>query len=126
MRADTEQWWEQARADLVSARGLLAIGQFYAVSLFAQQAAEKAIKALLIEQRGGTLPRRSHDLEFLASEAGVLAPLQADLTTLAPVFEMARYPDHSGLAPANRIGHGDAQNHLDAAERIVAWIGGRL
>ncbi len=126
MRPDTQQWWEQAQADLRSARALLQIGEFYATSFHAQQSAEKALKALLIEQHGGTLPHRTHDLEFLAVDAGILADLRRDLATLAPVFEMARYPDATGIAPVNRISQADAERHLDAAERTVTWIANRL
>ena len=126
MRPDAQQWWNQAQADLRSARTLLQSSEFYATSFHAQQAAEKARKALLIEQHGATLPRRTHDLEFLAVDAGILADLRRELATRAPVFEMARYPDATGIAPVNRISQVDAERHLDAAERTVAWIAGRL
>jgi HEPN domain-containing protein len=125
MRADTQQWWDQAQADLHSADVLLASGQFYAVSFFAQQAAEKALKALYLEQRG-RIPPRTHDLEFLASEVGALTTLMTELGVLTPAFDSARYPDGSGIAPVHAIGHMDAQDHFDAAERIVTWIGSQL
>jgi len=64
MRQDTEPWWRQAEADLKSGEIMLAGGQWYAASWFAQQAAEKALKALHIEQRGQLAPR-IHDLERL-------------------------------------------------------------
>lgn len=126
MRADTQQWWDQAQADLRSARLLLTTSQmFYAVSFFAQQAAEKALKALYVEQRG-RMPSRTHDLEFLASEVGALNVLMTELGVLTPVFDRARYPDSSGIAPVHAIGHVDAEDHFDAAGRIVTWIGSQL
>ncbi|MGH2586324.1 MAG: HEPN domain-containing protein [Dehalococcoidia bacterium] len=125
MRADTQQWWDQAQADLRSAQVLLTAGQFYGVSFFAQQAAEKALKALYVERRGH-IPPRTHDLEFLAFEVVALTTLQTELGVLAPVFDAARYPDNGGIAPVHAIGHIEAQDHFDAAERIVTWIGGQL
>jgi HEPN domain-containing protein len=121
MRADTQEWWDQAKADLRSARVLMSAGQFYAVSFFSQQAAEKALKALFVEQQG-RLPPRTHDLVFLANQVRALATLSTELGLLAPVFDVARYPDSSGAAPVHVIGLADAQAHLDAAERIVEWI----
>ena len=52
MRVDTEPWWRQAEADLTSAEILLNGGQWYGASWFAQQAAEKALKALHLERLG--------------------------------------------------------------------------
>jgi len=49
MRPDTQQWWEQAQADLRTSSALLAIGEFFAVSFHAHEAVEKALKALYIE-----------------------------------------------------------------------------
>jgi HEPN domain-containing protein len=126
MRLDTQPWWEQALADLRSAEILLAAGQFYGASFFAQQCAEKALKALYIEQKS-SMPPRTHDLELLASQVGALATLQAELTVLTPIFDIARYPDAIGAAPpALAIGEAEAQNHFEAAERILAWIGNQL
>lgn len=122
MRHDTEQWWQQAQADLASARILLSARRYDGVSWFAQQAAEKGLKALLIERRAGQLPRRTHDLEFLAAELGAYAVLQADVSALTSIFEQARYPDITGVAPVNSVTESDAQGHLTAAVRILEWI----
>lgn len=54
---DVEPWWRQAQADLETARVTASAGRHYAASWFAQQAVEKGLKALYIEQRGALAPR---------------------------------------------------------------------
>ncbi len=48
MRAEVVPWWEQAQANLATARVNAAAGIHYAASWFAQQAAKLAVKALYI------------------------------------------------------------------------------
>ncbi len=103
----------------------MAAGQFYAVSWFAQQAAEKALKALYVE-RNGHLPPRTHDLRFLGTQLQVSAAQASDLAVLYPVFRVARYPDDFGTPPVDAIGEADATRHLDAVRRTVEWIRNEL
>ena len=126
MRPETDPWWRQAEADLRSAEVLLQAGQFYAVSWFAQQAAEKAMKALWVEQHQGRLPPRTHDLDLLAAQLGASAILQSDLDALAPVFRISRYPDQTGALPVDAISEANAVDHLDAARRVARWTAGQL
>jgi HEPN domain-containing protein len=57
MRPEAEPWWRQAQADLETARITLDAGRDYAASWFAQQAVEKGLKALYIDQQGTLAPR---------------------------------------------------------------------
>lgn len=101
-------------------------GRHYAASWFAQQAVEKGLKALYIEQRGALAPR-THDLDFLAREVYVSAEVASDVTTLNPAFDLVRYPDPGGTtAPVDVITPALATQHLAAAERILAWISTQL
>src|SRR5437870_4688510 len=95
MRPETESWWKQAQADFRTAEISMRGGQFYAVSWFAQQAAEKALKALYLERRRRLAPR-THDLRFLGEQLGVPRSVQIDLDVLNPAFDLARYPDALG------------------------------
>ncbi len=81
MRTEVVPWWEQAQADLETARVTQAAARYYAVSWFAQQAGEKALKALYIEQHGVLAPR-THDLTSLGGQVGVPPDVDADLATL--------------------------------------------
>jgi HEPN domain-containing protein len=51
MRSEAEPWWRQAKADLETGRQMLVASTYYAASWFAQQAVEKGLKALFIEQQ---------------------------------------------------------------------------
>lgn len=126
MRPEAEPWWRQAQADLETARVTLAAGRDYAASWFAQQAVEKGLKALYIEQQG-TLAPRTHDLEYLGREVGAGATAAADLMMLNPAFDLVRYPDPaSGRAPVDEVSSALAGQHLAAAERAVVWIDAQL
>lgn len=121
MRQDTEPWWRQAEADLVTAEWDLSGGRWYAASWFAQQATEKALKALLYE-RSGQLPPKTHDLRTLGSTANAPATIQQDLAVLFPVFGLTRYPDSTGVPPVDAVSQADAVTYVDAARRVLQWI----
>lgn len=126
MRPETEPWWKQAEADLKTAESVLQAGQFYAVSWFAQQAAEKALKALYVERRSGQLPPRTHDLRFLGAQVGVPRSLETDLDLLVLAFDLSRYPDDAGVPPVDAVGVSDATTHRDAARRTLTWVASQL
>jgi HEPN domain-containing protein len=126
MRAETHPWWRQAQADITLARATLEGGHAYSAAWFCQQAAEKGLKALYIEQRL-RMPPRTHDLDYLGRETGVPAAIAADLRVLNPTFDIARYPDPTtGLAPVDRVSMQEGADHLVMAERIMQWIGSKL
>jgi HEPN domain-containing protein len=125
VRSEVEPWWRQAEADLQTGELTLQGGQFYAASWFAQQAAEKALKALYFE-RHGRLAARTHDLRFLGTQLRAPRAVQNDLLILNPTFGLARYPDSLGTAPVDAIGLADATLHLDAARRVLQWVSGHL
>lgn len=44
-----------------------------------------------------------------------------------PAFDLVRYPDAIGaLAPVDAISPALAKQHLEAAERILAWVSTQL
>ena len=49
MRKETKNWWEQAKKDLKAAKINYENKVYYVASFLSQQAAEKALKALLLE-----------------------------------------------------------------------------
>lgn len=126
MRPEVAPWWRQAQADLATAHLIAQGGRHYAVSWFAQQAVEKGLKALYIEQRGALAPK-SHDLDFLGREVHVPVTVAADVMVVNPAFDLVRYPDPgSATAPVDAVTPALAAQHLAAAERILAWIGTQL
>jgi HEPN domain-containing protein len=125
MRPETEAWWRQAQADLRTAEVNLEAGQFYGVSWFAQQAAEKALKAVYLERHHRLAPR-THDLRLLGMQLVVPQTLRIDLDVLDQTFDPSRYPTASGTAPVDAIGAGDANDHFAAARRILTWAASEL
>ena len=104
----------------------LGAGRYYAASWFAQQAVEKSLKALYLEQRG-TLAPPTHDLEYLGTQVGVTGTVVADLALLNPAFDLARCPEPtSGRAPVDMVTSTLATDHLAAAERTIQWLDRQL
>jgi len=62
MREEAEKWFKQAIEDLSTAKDTINTGHYYAAVFWAEQAAEKALKSLLLNL-GKTI--RSHDLNEL-------------------------------------------------------------
>jgi HEPN domain-containing protein len=91
-----------------------------------QQAVEKGLKALFIEQQGKLAPR-THNLEALGRLLRVPATVLDDLNEINPSFGLTRYPDMSeGLAPVDSISRDDAADLLAAADRVMTWLNEQL
>jgi HEPN domain-containing protein len=120
MGVSPERWWEYAERDLETARVLLRAKRWDATSLFAQQAVEKAFKAMLV-RKGEESPPRIHDLVVLAPRAGAPATLERDLTELSWVYVVTLYPDVVlEREPAYGIDQAMAEHHLQVANGALA------
>jgi HEPN domain-containing protein len=115
---DPREWLNRARSNLAGA-GQVAPGRYFEDLCFeAQQAAEKAIKAVFIH-RGLHYPFR-HDLTHLLqllSQAGVKVPkyvLRAQVLT--PFAVVARYPAQSPPVTQRQY-----RSSLRIAESVVRW-----
>lgn len=93
--ATCHEWIDDAESDLLAARRLLDPACTRHACFLAQQAAEKALKALLLKTQGAV--PRTHDLKALADRVRVLDPTLPDRTlevaSLNPHYTIARYPD---------------------------------
>jgi HEPN domain-containing protein len=99
--APVHYWLDLARGDLAAARVLAAAANVppRMSAGFAQQAAEKALKALMTSL--GLDPPRSHDLVAVAHRVGTaisLAVGEDDLRALTDAHAESRYPAFRGLA----------------------------
>jgi len=121
-----EQWAEQARYDLETARAMLQSERYLYVLFCCQQAVEKMLKAV-IAQRTGQCPPRLHNLLRLAEHAGVeldqsQTVLMEDLTRY---YIQSRYPEE---IPA--LSHGlDRQRGeqvLKQTEDVLQWLSSML
>lgn len=128
-RAEARRWLGQASDDLAFARVGLTEG-FYAQACFlSQQAGEKALKA--VRYLHGERRVLGHSLVVLVdSLADQLADAQV-LRTLAAELDLhyvpARYPNGlPDLAPFQAYSQEQAKRAIDAAERILETVRGRV
>jgi HEPN domain-containing protein len=120
---DPREWLNRARSNLVRARATL-LGVYLEDLCFdAQQAAEKAMKAVLIARRADSPP--IHDLARLLTLLGqsgeTIPPAIADATDLTRFAVATRYP--GVIEPVTAEEH---QRAVAIAEAVIAWAEGRV
>jgi HEPN domain-containing protein len=120
---DPREWLNRARSSLALAKTHLPEAYLEDLCFEAQQAAEKAIKALLIKQ-GVAFPY-VHDLARLLTvleEAGETIPDPIrDAEGLTRYAVVTRYP---GLAEP--VAETQYEEAISAAEAVVRWVAHRL
>ncbi len=114
-----QDWLARARSDLAFARLPLPEDAFYEDLCFhAQQAAEKALKA--VYQYHGLSFRYTHDLDELVSglaQRGIQIPFDVDEAIVLTSFAWeSRYPNMS-----EPVSKEEYQEALRQAEVVVAW-----
>ena len=125
-RARAVLWGRQARADARAAQVLADSGDWSHSCFQAQQAAEKALKALLADRDQDL---RSHSLAALLRELGGEAPLRWDQQArlLDKLYAPTRYPDALGeMAPMDVFGPEDAGAAMQASSQILQWVEAEL
>ena len=121
-------WLKQAERDLKQAKLSLS-GEFYEWACFiAQQAAEKAVKALCEKHKVMT---RTHQLTRLLEAVKDLEEVPADLlqkgATLDRFYIPTRYPSgfESGV-PMEYFFQRDAEEAISYAEKIIRFCGDKI
>ena len=128
MTPRVDAWLRQAVSDLAVAR-LTAEQGFHAQACYhAGQAAEKALKALLVAT--GTIPPYSHSLDRLVETVAGLgidtAPLQAlHLRALTRMNSESRYPQDDE-APIDRFDINDSSKAVETAAAVLAFAEAEL
>lgn len=117
-----EDWLTRAEGDLALAKAPLPKGAFYEDLCFhAQQAAEKAIKAVYLSR--GVAFRYTHDLDQLLSvlaHSGVEVPERVREAINLTVYAWeARYP---GLGEP--VTEAEWKEAVEIAEQVVVWAKG--
>lgn len=121
-RAEADRWWRQAANDLAFAR-VAVRERFYAQACFvAQQAAEKAVKAIAYALGERTV--LGHSLVTHISRCADRVPELQDLRELGGILDQyyvpTRYPNGlAGGVPFEAFGESQAVGAVDAAERFV-------
>lgn len=113
-------WIEEAKNDILAAESLGQANLYSAACFHCQQAAEKALKAHLIETKG-EFPKE-HSLRRLSVEAGVLDSLFDELAVLQGDYTLSRYPDTYGKTPSSIYNENSFNKKIKAARKIVKVI----
>ena len=123
-RAEVQAWWALSASDLRVARVVLDLAppEWHVACFHAQQAAEKALKALL-EAHEFPVPR-THDLALLVQRLSVVGPTHE---VVEPAIRLSihgvgpRYPGPSGEATEvdARTAVADAAAIREWAERLL-------
>lgn len=116
-------WLIQARSDLDHARHDLE-AEFYEWACFsAQQAAEKAVKAVVQHHGGEAWGHSVADLlDELVGRHDVSSDLLDGALELDKSYLPTRYPDaHQSGIPRERYTKTEANRHIDHAERILTF-----
>ncbi len=111
--------WAQSKADLATAVTLRDAGIYYAAVFFAQQAAEKALKAVLI----GRLHKepRGHNLIIFANDLNAPLDVMNAAAELNLEFLASRNPEHAEGVPAQMYDLASANLHVEAGQRVTDW-----
>lgn len=110
---------EQAYKDMEYARMNFEMKAYYVSAFLSQQAAEKALKALLISTHD-RFPR-VHDLTKLARDADAPAEIIETCASLNPAYTATRYPDVS-----RDIEEEEAYDLLEFAKEVIEWVEERI
>src|SRR5690349_1646859 len=122
MPPSVRHWAEQARYDLETAGAMLVSGRHLYVLFCCQQAIEKALKALIVQQTG-VFPPRIHNLPRLEEAAGIQVDTaqRSFLAELSAYYIQTRYPEEiESLAGA--IDASMAEQILKRTEEMATWL----
>lgn len=125
MRKEVENWIKQAEADLKTSRDCLTSKNYYAAAFFAEQCAEKALKAYFVFSKNDMAPK-THNLFELAMAVSLPKELIPIARKLTPDFIVSRYPDAAGGVPAELYDEESGKDALKRAEVIFVWVKGKL
>jgi len=127
-RIEARRWLEDAREDLAAARDLAATHHYALACFHCQQAAEKAVKAVLYANH---VEARGHSVTALLDELSRRKGLKLgedhirNARLLDKHYSPPRYPNlHPGIElPAHELyGKEDAQACLKAAEELLKFL----
>ncbi|MDW8027239.1 MAG: HEPN domain-containing protein [Armatimonadota bacterium] len=114
-------WMKQGERELDRSQRLYEQDDYDGATVFAQQAAEKFLKALYIA-RFQVTPPRTHDLQMLAIALNAPEHLKAIGKPLTEDYFRARYPDLTGAAPYEVFDATIAKERIEQAKQIRDWV----
>jgi HEPN domain-containing protein len=119
MREEARKWLDQAEEDLDGAEFNFHGEKYYIAAFLCQQAVEKALKALLINETAN-FPK-VHDLTRLARMVKAPKDIIALCSQISPAYTSSRYPDSP-----QEYSKRDCENLLEGTKGILKWVKTRL
>lgn len=121
MQKEVQDWLEQAKADLKTSKDMITTQNYYARVSFSQQAAEKALKAVLVSKTQEA-PPKIHDLLELARKIKAPKVVVEAASKLTVTYFSSRYPGTAPDIPVRYYTKLKAETHLKEAEVILEWV----
>lgn len=117
-------WFKQAEMDLRKALNDLLTRDWDSAAFWSQQAAEKALKALLLN--AGVI-HRGHSLleiaETLERELGIsVEDIIDDLRELTVHYTISRYPNAANALPYELYTENKARDLVEKAKKVIDWV----
>jgi HEPN domain-containing protein len=124
VREEIENWWLQALKDLEAAQDSITSKHFEWACFQAHQAVEKALKALILQEKRRLV--HTHELLRLGEFAGVPVDLTRSLAELNMEYVTTRYPNAANTVPHKLYYREKAVEKVAHAEKVIAWTKKRL
>ncbi|MBI4022260.1 MAG: HEPN domain-containing protein [Candidatus Andersenbacteria bacterium] len=125
MKPAAASWLKQAAEDLQYARSAFDDGYYSWACFASQQAAEKALKSVIVEKTGAV--DKTHRLLALAEHAesfmSGIHELRPQLDVLNQYYSATRYADlHGGVAPYEQFDAETAKEAMDFAGQVLELV----
>ena len=119
MKEEVKRWWKQTLTDIDTAKSLYKIKKYSYSSFWCQQAAEKALKTLLL--KNGYKIIKTHDLVLLSRKLSAPENIVQLCKELTPVYVETRYPD-LGEEGFKKFTSQETKEDIKMMEVITRWV----
>ena len=127
IREEVVNWFEEAKADLKHSKVSIDVGSYNWACFAAHQAAEKALKSLILHVSGEYA--RGHDLIKLYNLIRDEVDIELDLSRLSRLsayYTQARYPNAGLERPSLELTKAQAEEAFNIAEEVINEVSKNL
>ena len=117
MKEEVKKWWGKSKRDLDNSEFNLKNKRYEESCFFAQQAVEKALKALDIKKSDNFV--KTHDLIFLAKRIEASEEIIEKCRKVNPVYTESRYPDFIEVETYTKE---KSKEILLSTKEVLKWI----
>jgi len=125
VKEEVQSWIKQADHDLKMAEGNLQMEGYDVCLVLCQQAIEKYLKALYIQEKN-EFPPRTHSFKRLVDLLGLSQEFLESIIEVEKYYSILRYPDITDKMPYENCIKEDAQMGLEKAKEVKLTIIGKL